>query len=97
MNDQFDNFGRDSAAFQKIWVDTMSRMMKAAFTVTPDSVPPEILRQIRSAIFQALTESWNEFLRSPQFQEGMKQTVESNPNILIPYYRYLIILHRCIY
>jgi hypothetical protein len=72
MNEQSDNFARDSAAFQKIWVDTMTRMMKAAFTVTPDSVPPEVLRQIRSGIFQALTESWNEFLRSPQFQEGMK-------------------------
>jgi hypothetical protein len=76
MIDPSQDFARDNAAFQKIWIDTMSRMMKAAATFTPDAVPPEVLRQIRNGIFQALTESWNEFLRSPQFQEGMKQWLE---------------------
>ena len=76
INEQSENFARNTAAFQKIWTDTLSRMMKAAFTVTPDSVPPEILRQIRNGIFQALAESWNEFLRSPQFQESMKEWLD---------------------
>ena len=35
------------------------------------------MRQIRSGIFQALAESWEEFMRSPQFLEGMRQWMEN--------------------
>jgi transketolase len=76
MNEQSNTFAEQSAAFQKIWTDSMSKLMQAAFTVTPNSAPPELLRQIRDAILQALGESWNEFLRSPQFQQSMKQWME---------------------
>ena len=76
MNQQSDNFAEQAAAFQKIWTDSMSKLMQAAFTVTPNSAPPELLRQIRDAMLQALGESWNEFLRSPQFQQSMKQWME---------------------
>jgi hypothetical protein len=36
-----------------------------------------MLNQIRSGIFQALAKSWQEFMRSPQFLEGMKQTMDA--------------------
>jgi hypothetical protein len=62
--------------FQKIWTETMSKTMQAAFTFTPNSPPPEVLRQIRSGIFQALAESWDKFMRSPEFLEAMKQWME---------------------
>lgn len=65
-----------AASFQKIWMETMSKTMQAAFTFTPNSPPPEILREIRSSIFQALAESWEKFLRSPEFLQGMKQWME---------------------
>ena len=65
-----------SAAFQKIWLESMSKVMQAAFAATPDAAPPELLRQIRAGIFEALAGSWNEFLRSPQFQENMRQWME---------------------
>ena len=80
MSDQSSEFEKTSeqwAAFQKIWTDTFSRMMQAGFTFTPESAPPEFLRQIRSGIFQALSQSWDEFLRSPQFLEGTKKWMES--------------------
>lgn len=54
----------------------MSKVIRATSTFTPDSAPPELLRQIRDGILQALAEAWNEFLRSPQFQAGMKQWME---------------------
>src|SRR5437588_4353647 len=54
--------------------------MQAAYTVSPNSAPPEVLKQMRSGIFQALAASWDEFLRSPQFLEGMKQWMESAIN-----------------
>ncbi len=65
-----------SATFQKIWMETMSETMQAAFTFTPNSPPPEVLRQIRSGIFSALAESWGQFMRSPEFLDTMKQSME---------------------
>ena len=65
------------SAFQKIWTDTFTRMMQAGMTFSPESTPPEFMRQFRSGIFQALAQSWEEFLRSPQFLEGMKQWMDN--------------------
>jgi|SRR6516225_8467183 len=77
MNDTTEKAAEQAAAFQKIWAESMSRLMQSAFTFTPGSPPPEVLQQIRSGIFQALAESWQEFMRSPQFLEGMKQWMEN--------------------
>jgi hypothetical protein len=64
-------------AFLKIWTDSFAKLGQAAFTFSPDAVPPEMLRQVRSGMFQALAQSWDEFLRSPQFMEGMKQVMDN--------------------
>ena len=77
MNEQNSQPTNGSAeSFPKIWMETLSKMMQAACTFTPNSPPPEVLRQIRSGIFQALGESWESFMRSPQFLEAMKQWME---------------------
>jgi hypothetical protein len=65
------------AAFQKIWADTFNKMLQLGVTFSPESAPPEFVRQMRSSIFQAMAQSWDEFLRSPQFLDGMKQWMES--------------------
>jgi hypothetical protein len=80
MDDNFAKTTEQAAAFQKIWMESMSKLMQTAFTLTPNSPPPEILRQIRSGIFQALAQTWEEFMRSPQFLEGMKQWMETAIN-----------------
>ena len=77
MNDQSQNFAEQGAAFQKIWLESMSKLMQTAFTFSPDSTPPELLREFRNGILQALGATWNEFLRSPQFQESMKQCMDN--------------------
>src|SRR5437764_226183 len=64
-------------AFLKICTESFAKIGKAAFTFSPDAVPPEMLRQVRSGMFQALAQSWDEFLRSPQFMEGMKQMMDN--------------------
>ena len=64
------------AAFQKIWTDTFAKMMQLGSSYSPEAAPPEFLRQMRSGIFQALSQSWDQFLRSPQFMESMKQWME---------------------
>src|SRR5437016_945206 len=77
MSDNFERTAEQAAAFQKIWLETMTKMMQTAFTMSPDAAPPEVLRQIRSGLFQALAKSWEEFMRSPQFLEGMRQMVQN--------------------
>ena len=77
MSDENDQFTDQVAGFQKIWMDTFSRMAQTAFSFSPDAAPPEMIRQMRSGIFQALAQSWDEYLRSPQFLEGMKQWMDN--------------------
>ena len=49
-----------SADFMKQWQENLARMLQMAGTFTPDTMPPEMLRQIRSGMFQALAKSWEE-------------------------------------
>ena len=80
MSDSNQNPGEQTAAFQKIWMDSMSRLMQTAFASGQNSPPPEVLREIRGGIFQALAKSWEEFMRSPEFLEGMKQWMDQAMN-----------------
>ena len=63
--------------FLRHWQDTFNRMLQAAGTFTPETMPPEMMRQMRSGIFQAMAKSWEEFMRSPQFLEGTKQMMDN--------------------
>ncbi len=80
MSDNADKTAEQAASFQKIWLESVSKMMQGAFTFTPDSASPELYRQARSGIFQALARSWDEFLRSPQFLQGTRQWMEAAIN-----------------
>lgn len=80
MNDNFEKTAEQAAAFQKIWTESMSKIMQSAFTFGSNSPPPDVLKQIRSGIFQALAQSWEEFMRSPQFLESMKQWMDNAIN-----------------
>jgi hypothetical protein len=80
MNEETDDTTQTAeqwAAFQKIWGETFSKLMQLGFTFSPESAPPDFMRQMRSGIFQALGQSWEHFLRSPQFMEGMKQHMDN--------------------
>jgi hypothetical protein len=76
MSTTSESFSEQSEAFQKIWSESFTKLMQAAAVFTPGSAPPELLREIRSGILNALAKSWDEFLRSPQFQESMKQWMD---------------------
>jgi hypothetical protein len=80
MNDDTDNTGQTAeqwAVFQKIWGDTFTKLMQLGFTFSPESAPPEFMRQMRAGIFQGLSQAWDQFLRSPQFLEGMKHWMDN--------------------
>ena len=80
MSDNFEKTAEQAAAFQKIWMDSMSKIMQTAFTFGNNSPPPDVVKEIRSGIFRALAQSWDEFMRSPQFLESMKQWVDTAIN-----------------
>jgi len=71
------NTFEQAAAFQKIWLETFNKMAQAGFSFSPEAAPPDVLRQMRSGIFQALAKSWEEFMRSPQFLDSMKAMMEN--------------------
>ena len=76
-NDSDESKTEAATDFLKGWAESFSRILQSASNFTPDNLPPEILRQIRAGIFQALAKSWEEFLRSPQFLESMKQMMDN--------------------
>ena len=76
MSDQ-EQMYQQTAAFQKIWAESLTKLMQTAMTFGPDSAPREVLQQIRGGIFQALAKAWEEFMRSPQFLDSMRQWMES--------------------
>jgi len=80
MSDNFEKTAEQAAAFQKIWMNSMSKVMQTAFTFGSNSPPPDVLKEIRSGIFRALAQSWEEYMRSPQFAESMKQWMDAAIN-----------------
>src|SRR3954453_11908090 len=77
MTEPFEKAGQEAVAFQKFCLDSFSKAMQAAFTFTPGSPPPQMLREIRTGMFRAIAESWDEFMRSPQFLNGMRQWMDN--------------------
>ncbi|HOB76738.1 MAG TPA: hypothetical protein PKG54_19680 [Phycisphaerae bacterium] len=63
-------------AFTRMWTDFATRMMSAGMSFSPDSPPPEIARNMRGAMFQAMSRYAEEFMQSPQFLEAMKQSMD---------------------
>lgn len=63
-------------AFTKMWTDFATRMMSAGMSFNPESPPPEVARNMRGAMFQAMSRYAEEFMQSPQFLEAMKQSMD---------------------
>ena len=71
----FQYTAEQAAAFQKLWMQSASKMLQATLSASPNA-EPEALRQMRAGMFQALAQSWDEFMRSPQFLNKMQQWTE---------------------
>lgn len=76
MNDIYEKTVDQAIAFQRFWNESFSKVMQAAMSVSPGSPPPEMWRELRGGVLEALSESWQHFMRSPQFLEGMSQWME---------------------
>lgn len=77
MNETTGGAADSAAAFANIWGESIGKLLQTAFAFGPEAAPPEVVREIRAGIFKALAKSWEEFMRSPQFLEGMKQWMDN--------------------
>lgn len=66
-----------SDVFTKFWTDYMSRMGSAGVPMPsmPDS--SESARQMQRMLFEAMAKYADDFMRSPQFLEAMKQSLDN--------------------
>ena len=65
-------------AFVRMWADFASRMAAAGMSYQPDSTPPQMTREMRDAMLNAMGEQCNQFMRSPQFLEMIKQSMRAS-------------------
>src|SRR5215469_11010948 len=55
-----------------------TKMAAAGLAASPDTPPPDAARQMRSALFQAMSQQADQFMRSPQFLEFIKLSLDSS-------------------
>lgn len=77
MDDSFQKAYEQAAVFQKLWMDGFTRLAQAGFTPPPETAPMDSLRQMRGSIFQALSQSWEDYMRTPHFKEAMKTMLDN--------------------
>lgn len=77
MDNGTDRMAEQTAVFTRMWADFASKMASAGFGFKPDAPPPEAARQMRDMALQAMSSYAEEFMRSPQFLEAMKQSMDS--------------------
>ena len=71
MNKGFDQ----AAAFQKLWTDSFANMASVWSQFSPGSPPVDEIRKMRGGMLKVLGETWDEYMRTPQFMELMKASL----------------------
>ena len=73
-----DKITNDAAAFSKMWMDFTSRVMTAGMSLNPATPPTENAEQARRSVLSAVSDYFEEVMRSPQFLEMMKQSMDNS-------------------
>ena len=63
--------------FTHLWTQFATQMGSSGLSFDPASTPPEAARQIRNAMLQAMAQQADGMLRSPEFLEMMKQSMDA--------------------
>lgn len=71
-----DNVFDQTAAFTRLWTDMMNKMWGAGMSWQPMQPPPDAARAMRGSLFQAMSQSLEEFMRSPMILDWMKQSMD---------------------
>ena len=63
------------AAFQKLWTESFANMTNVWSQFSPGAPPSGEMRKMRGGMLQVLTETWDEYMRTPLFMEMMKASL----------------------
>ena len=75
MSEDMNKYFEQVAAFQKLWMDSFTNMASVWSQYSPGSPPTEELRRMRGGMLKVLSETWDEYMRTPQFLEMMKASL----------------------
>ena len=67
-----------AAAFQKLWMDSFADMAGVWSQFSPVSPPSDEMRKMRGGMLKVLAETWDEYMRTPQFMEMMKASLNGS-------------------
>lgn len=74
-------FRRNTDVFTRMWVDFANKMAMSSLAFQAGSTPPEAGREVRGAAFKAMSDYFEELMRSPQFLDAMKQSMDTALNL----------------
>lgn len=77
MEERIKNSFEQAAAFQKVWMDSMVGAAQVWGKYSPENPPPEELKKIRKGMLDVISASWEEFMRTPQFMEMMRDSLNN--------------------
>src|SRR5215471_12601764 len=75
MSDNMNKYFDQVAAFQKLWMDSFANMAGVWSQFSPGSPPSDEMRKMRGGMLQVLAETWDQYMRTPQFMEMMKASL----------------------
>lgn len=81
MHDNSEDWLGQGGALLNMWTDMAAKMMGASLgggAAAPVENPPEALRELRSGILAAWTRYCDQFMRSPQFLDSLRQAMNAN-------------------
>ena len=75
MSDNVNKYFDQVASFQKLWTDSFANMAGVWSQFSPGSPPSEEARKMRGGMLKVLADTWDEYMRTPQFMEMMKASL----------------------
>lgn len=75
MSDSINKSFDQVAAFQKLWLDSFANMASIWSQFSPTSPPSDEVRKMRGGMLKVLADTWDEYMRTPQFLELMKASL----------------------
>ena len=77
MTDAPDTHENGTNDWTRAWFDFMGRMAAAGCSMPPENTPPAAARHMRDAFLKAMSASCDAYLRSPEFLQMMKTSMDS--------------------
>ncbi len=78
MEEKFKESLKQAAAFQKMWMNSMSGMGKVWSEYSPQNPPTEEIKKMRNGVLRAVSQTWEEYMRTPEFMEMMRETLNNS-------------------